>query len=126
VSIEDHLQEMHGQDVAAEWRYAPDSWRRNAMSYGSLSERHTELHEEDLWNDASERHTHPWWHDLATLIEASVFEADYAKALETSVHDLHGWGRFAEPCKSCDFTGCNGWKMGHQWEEAIKMTLSGR
>ena len=60
----------------------------------------------------------PWWVDLALLLEASTFEADYAKRSGITVHQLHVYGRFAEPC-DCDFTGCTGWQMGHQWKDAI-------
>lgn len=61
----------------------------------------------------------PWYIDLALLLEASTFEADYAKLNGCTVHQLHvERGRFAEPC-DCDFTGCTGWQMGHQWEDAF-------
>lgn len=54
----EHLQTMHGLDIDGEWRHAPDGWRRNAMSVAALKARHVELHEQDTWNEASERHDH--------------------------------------------------------------------
>jgi hypothetical protein len=60
----------------------------------------------------------PWYADLTLLLEASVFEADYAKASGIMVRQLHQWGRFAEPC-DCGEDGCIGWAMGHQLEDAI-------
>src|SRR5271167_1975201 len=53
-----HLSEMHGLSMDGEWHHAPDSWRRNVMSVESLKHRHIELHEEGVWNEASERHDH--------------------------------------------------------------------
>jgi hypothetical protein len=117
-SVREHLQTWHGMDVEAEWRYAPDSWRRNVMSAEMLELRHTELHEDDVWNEASERHVHPWYEDLTKLLEASAFECYYAKNSGIMVRQLHQWGRFVEPC-DCGEDGCIGWAMGHQWEDAI-------
>jgi hypothetical protein len=56
--VGEHLQEMHGMSIDGEWRHAPDSWRRNVMSADALRCRHEDLHEEDSWNEASERHEH--------------------------------------------------------------------
>jgi hypothetical protein len=61
----------------------------------------------------------PWYADLAKLLEASVFEHGYAEASGITVRQLRQWGRFPEPCGNCDYTVCHGWKMGHQWEDAI-------
>ena len=60
----------------------------------------------------------PWYFDLATLLAASAFEATYARASGGTVRDLHRFGRFAEPC-DCGWEECEGWQMGHQWEDAI-------
>lgn len=46
------------------------------------------------------------------------FEKGYASRSGCTVEQLHSWGRFAEPC-SCGTTGCNGWQMGHQHEDAL-------
>jgi hypothetical protein len=56
--IFEHLQEMHGLALDGEWNWCPPQWRKNAMSREALKSRHTELHEEDIWNEASERHEH--------------------------------------------------------------------
>ena len=56
--VGEHLQQMHGLSIDGEWRHAPDSWRRNVMSADALRCRHEDLHEEDSWNEASERHAH--------------------------------------------------------------------
>jgi hypothetical protein len=60
----------------------------------------------------------PWYDNLATLLAASAFEATYARDTRGTVRDLHRFGRFAEPC-DCGWEGCEGWQMGHQWEDAI-------
>ncbi len=54
----EHLQTMHGQDINGEWHHAPQPWRKNAMSPDALAYRHAELHDEEVWNEASERHDH--------------------------------------------------------------------
>ena len=46
------------------------------------------------------------------------FEALYAQRSGVTVEQLHAWGRFAEPC-DCGNPICEGWAMGHQWEDAI-------
>lgn len=56
--IWEHLQEMHGLALDGEWHHAPTQWRENNMSRENLKHRHNELHEEDVWNEASERHEH--------------------------------------------------------------------
>ena len=61
----------------------------------------------------------PWYDNLATLLEASVFEHAYAEASGITVRELRLSGRFPEPCANCDYKVCHGWKMGHQWEDAI-------
>jgi hypothetical protein len=63
--------------------------------------------------------TIPWYADLTNVLEASVFEQEYARASNVTVQELHiRWGRFAELC-DCDDSYCLGWQMGHQWEDAI-------
>jgi hypothetical protein len=54
----EHLQDWHGLSIDGEWRHAPDPWRKNAMSPDALRYRHAKLHDEDVWNEASERHDH--------------------------------------------------------------------
>lgn len=66
-----------------------------------------------------------WWHDVARVLDASRFEVTYAKASSITVKMLHEWGRFAEPC-ACRTGGCQGWQMGHQWEDAIFDDLTRR
>lgn len=56
--MSEHLQTMHGQDIDGEWRHAPDRYRANVMSDEALRSRHADLHEEESWNEASERHAH--------------------------------------------------------------------
>ena len=46
------------------------------------------------------------------------FERACAERCGVTVGQLHAWGRWAEPC-DCDYPGCEGWAMGHQWEDAI-------
>lgn len=46
------------------------------------------------------------------------FEQAYAARSGTTVEALHAWGRFGELCK-CGDAGCEGFRMGHQWEDAI-------
>lgn len=46
------------------------------------------------------------------------FEAAYAGRAGVTPEVLHLWKRWAEPC-DCGDEGCEGWAMGHQWEEAI-------
>lgn len=52
------------------------------------------------------------------IAEAQAFEERYARDSNLTVEVLHQYGRFAEPC-DCDYSECEGWRMGHQWEEAI-------
>ena len=54
----EHLQDWHGLDIDGEWHHAPQPWRKNAMSPDALAYRHAELHDEEVWNEASERHDH--------------------------------------------------------------------
>lgn len=49
---------------------------------------------------------------------AAGFEAAYAARSGVTVEGLHCHGRYAEPCK-CGEDGCEGWAMGHQWEDAL-------
>jgi hypothetical protein len=46
------------------------------------------------------------------------FEQDYADRSDTTVPALHAAGRYVEPC-DCTYEYCEGWSMGHQWEDAI-------
>lgn len=52
------------------------------------------------------------------MTDGADFERAYAERSGVTVDELHSWGRYAEPC-DCDYEGCEGWAMGHQWEEAI-------
>jgi hypothetical protein len=57
------------------------------------------------------------WHP--GRVSASEFEISYAaRCVDMTVEQLHRWGRWAEPC-SCGQAVCQGWIMGHQWEDAI-------
>ena len=49
---------------------------------------------------------------------AEQFEQEYAARSGVTVAFLHAHGRFAEPCE-CGDPICEGWQMGHQWEDAI-------
>ena len=49
---------------------------------------------------------------------AEEFEAAYAQRSGLSVEWLHQHGRYAEPC-DCGDPECEGWAMGHPWEDAI-------
>jgi hypothetical protein len=51
-------------------------------------------------------------------MEQAEFERRYAERSRITVEDLHRWGRYAEPCE-CGDPMCEGWQMGHQWEDAI-------
>lgn len=51
-------------------------------------------------------------------VTADEFEAAYAERSGITVGQLHAQGRYAEPC-DCGEDGCEGWAMGHQWEDAI-------
>lgn len=46
------------------------------------------------------------------------FEAGYAARSGMTVEALHAWGRYGAPC-DCGEDGCEGWAMGHQWDEAL-------
>jgi hypothetical protein len=46
------------------------------------------------------------------------FAAAYAHRSGTTVEDLAAWGRYPAPC-ACGDPICEGWLMGHQWEDAI-------
>jgi hypothetical protein len=46
------------------------------------------------------------------------FEQAYAQRSGVTVEYLHQHGRYAAPCR-CGGTGCDGWALGHPWEEAI-------
>ncbi len=55
---------------------------------------------------------------------AEEFEAAYAARSGVTVAFLHEHGRYAEPCDcanpcDCGEGGCEGWEMGHPWEDAI-------
>jgi len=52
------------------------------------------------------------------MMTREEFEQAYAKRSGVGVEELHSYGRFAEPCE-CGEPGCDGWVMGHQWEDAI-------
>lgn len=57
------------------------------------------------------------WIPMApTTIEE--FEREYAERSGLTVDELHALGRWAEEC-DCDDGECDGWRMGHQWEDAI-------
>ena len=49
---------------------------------------------------------------------AEEFEAAFAARSGVTPEFLHRWGRYAEPC-DCGDPECEGWAMGHQWEDAI-------
>jgi hypothetical protein len=49
---------------------------------------------------------------------AEEFEAAYAARSGVTVRQLHAWGRYAERC-DCGDPECEGWAMGHQWEDAL-------
>lgn len=49
---------------------------------------------------------------------ADEFEAAYAARSGVTVEFLHQHGRYAEPCE-CRAHVCEGWAMGHPWEDAI-------
>jgi hypothetical protein len=51
-------------------------------------------------------------------LTAAEFEAAYAARSGVSVEYLHWAGRFAQPC-DCGWDDCQGWEMGHQWEDAL-------
>lgn len=55
---------------------------------------------------------------MKTRLTASEFEAAYATRVGVTVDFLHQAGRYAEPC-DCGGPDCEGWAMGHQWEDAI-------
>lgn len=49
---------------------------------------------------------------------AEEFEAAYAARSGVTVTWLHQHGRWAERC-DCGEPECEGWAMGHQWEDAL-------
>ena len=51
-------------------------------------------------------------------LTAGEFEAAYAARSGVTIRQLHAWGRYAKPC-DCGEPDCEGWAMGHQWEDAI-------
>ena len=53
---------------------------------------------------------------------AEEWEAAYAERSGVTVEFLHSWGRFAERC-DCGDAECEGWAMGHPWEDAIAEDL---
>lgn len=63
-----------------------------------------------------------WWRYTVRRrrrrLSAAQFEAAYAERSSTTAAQLHAWGRYAEPC-DCREEGCEGWAMGHQWEDAL-------
>jgi hypothetical protein len=63
-----------------------------------------------------------WWHDVGKLLEASVFEGEYADKSKVGVAYLHRWGRFPEPC-DCGYVKGAHWRMGYQFEDAIIMDM---
>lgn len=60
----------------------------------------------------------PWWMSRAFDSRADEFTLRYAERSGIPVDLLRSWGRFAEPCH-CQAHMCEGWQMGHQWEDAI-------
>jgi hypothetical protein len=52
------------------------------------------------------------------VLQANIFAAAYAERSGVTVEFLREWGRFPEPCH-CHDDLCDGWAMGHQWEDAI-------
>jgi hypothetical protein len=46
------------------------------------------------------------------------FEAAYAARSGVTVEWLHSMERFGEPC-DCEEPECEGFRMGHQWEDAL-------
>jgi len=58
------------------------------------------------------------WRWVFVLLGRKQFEKRYAKRSGVSVEFLHSWGRFAERCR-CEEDHCEGWTMGHQWEDAL-------
>lgn len=49
---------------------------------------------------------------------ADEFETAYAKRSGVTIPFLRYYGRYPEPC-DCGEDGCEGWQMGHPWEDAI-------
>jgi hypothetical protein len=56
---------------------------------------------------------------VAGMKTAEEFEAQYAAASGVTITELHAFGRYAEPCNCKDNDACEGWAMGHPWEDAI-------
>lgn len=52
------------------------------------------------------------------VMDSATFESEYALRSGRTVDSLHDWGRYPEPC-DCGEPECEGWAMGHQWEDAI-------
>jgi hypothetical protein len=46
------------------------------------------------------------------------FERQYAERAGVTVEYLHSIGRYGETC-ACGAKECEGFAMGHQWEDAI-------
>jgi hypothetical protein len=51
-------------------------------------------------------------------VTAAEFEEQYARRSGTTAAELHSLGRWPQPCH-CGWPECQGWEMGHQWEDAI-------
>jgi len=55
-------------------------------------------------------------------VTADEYERRFAARSGVTVAELHAWGRHAEPCPGapdCEYARCEGWIMGHPWEDAI-------
>jgi hypothetical protein len=52
------------------------------------------------------------------MADRDEFEAQYAARSDVTVAWLHAHGLYAEPC-DCGEPECEGWAMGHPWEDAI-------
>jgi hypothetical protein len=53
------------------------------------------------------------WYQRRPL-RKSTFARQYAERSNTTVEQLHEWGREAEKC-DCGDGSCKGWQMGH-WD----------
>ena len=60
----------------------------------------------------------PTIHGFLRFLRAEGFEAAYAARSGVTVEWLHAHGRWPEPC-DCGEGMCEGWEMGHQWEDAL-------
>lgn len=68
----------------------------------------------------AERVPWPWWAYESVVLDSQVWAGQYAERSDVAVEVLAQYGRFPEPC-DCDAPECDGWQMGHQWEDAIVM-----